>query len=1705
MSKESFDREKELEKELGKEREKELEQMEKEVGNLVGRLEKAPLRQDFQGNLRHSLQMVIQKEKEEQKDNSKKGLFWLKRLMSTRNAKIAAGFLVLFLLCGGLFGVLGKWSPAGKPVYAEGIEIKALQEDKLGVAAESAFLLTSADPLDERTVKGHLKVYPAFEYSLDKKAGGTEYKIIPKKKLAANTVYKFSFDPEGKERESLSWAFQTKSQFRIMSTLPGNKTTYVPVDTGIEIAFSHENFSEKKIAEYLKISPQVKGRFEKHKKTLVFVPERLEPQTLYTVTVNKGLPLLDSTDTLAEEYCFSFETASIKETESEFAFELEERLQDFSTTETPVFSVYANFDAQHTQGKVPSVAISLYRYADNQSFIKALQKKEQAPSWSYFAHKLYREDFTGLAKVGEYKTDFLSVDKYSHYFVFPEKLPVGYYAAEIQAGETQRQVWFQVTDLIVYQAQTAAQSLFWVNDLNTKKPVAGAEAFFADAKASFKGNAQGVILAEQKDSLGEGSYALIKKDRQEIVVPLFSTRETNYTEDELDIRDYWKYLYLDRELFKPGDTLNFWGVLAPRKGVAEIQEVEVEIVGRASLLSKKVKIDNKIFTGEIQLPILSPGYYYLQVKKGATVLLSTGFSVELYQKPAYKISVEPEKKAVFAGEKVKFLAQAAFFEGTAVPKANLHYRVQDKEGTVTTDAQGLAAIPYTTVWCDLPNSAYHNVYLGVDAVLPEAGEISTSGKVLVFPSKVYLEGTVKKDEEGFTLNTQLSQVELSKVNAGEYPEKNNFLSGPVAGSLIKGKLYQDVWQKEESGHYYNFITKKVEKRYYYHHSTKQLSDFEMVTDQEGKAVFQGTLPEEGTYYLELTAQDPEGRLSKSRIHIGEYSYGYADDYKYYHLSLEKEENAFVPGEEVLLTFLQNDNKLSPREKSFLFIRGQKEIAGFTVSDNPQYTFAFKEGDLPNVNVGGVYFDGTAYQTASPYSVRFNKEKKALNIKITTDKNEYRPKDKVQLKVQVTDEQDKPVKAQVNLNLVDEALYQLLDQQVDFLSRLYNDDIYLYLRTRVSHYHPNVGGGGAECGGEGGSERQDFFDTVLFTTVETNSRGQASAEFTLPDNLTSWRITYHGLTADLKAGSGTAQLPVRLPFFVEMVLNEAYLKGDTPVIVIRSFGDKVSADAAVTYSMELSGPTGEKVVKTGKGVVGEDFDWQLPSLQEGKYTLVVEGKSGEYRDKLKREFTVAASFLERTLTTHQLLEEGLPLKGSEKEPTLVVFSDYEKSQYLRGLYNLVWQFGGRLEQKLAAREACQLLEQYFAKENFFSGEEMPESLLAYQKDDGGISILPYGESDLALTALVASVSSKDFDRSALLGYFYKILEAGEEKGEEAGEDVTLALWGLGALGEPVLLEINASLAQPDLAPAQKVHLALAALDMGNGAYARQVYQELLTKYGEKMGNTLRIKTGKDQDEIITATTQMALLAARLGTAEKNSFYQYVLENPGKELLNNLEQVQILQYNLRYMDTEPVSFTYELRGKKVQKTLEGRETFTLYVLPEDLPEIKFSAITGKVGVMTAYSRPYQQEQLPSQADLEVKRTYKVNGRVTKNWQRGDLVEVVLNYQIKEMAPRGKYELVDVLPAGLSYLRKPYRRTGDLSNAWRYPSEVKGQKITFNVHKAVSKDQAASSNSVGKIVYYARVLSPGEFLAQGALLSQINNQDLWVLGQEERIVIK
>jgi uncharacterized alpha/beta hydrolase family protein len=74
--------------------------------------------------------------------------------------------------------------------------------------------------------------------------------------LMENKLYKCRI----KTDTETTWVFQTQASFKITGSLPAERSLSVPVNSGIEINFSHENFSD--ISSFFEISPAVKGRFE---------------------------------------------------------------------------------------------------------------------------------------------------------------------------------------------------------------------------------------------------------------------------------------------------------------------------------------------------------------------------------------------------------------------------------------------------------------------------------------------------------------------------------------------------------------------------------------------------------------------------------------------------------------------------------------------------------------------------------------------------------------------------------------------------------------------------------------------------------------------------------------------------------------------------------------------------------------------------------------------------------------------------------------------------------------------------------------------------------------------------------------------------------------------------------------------------------------------------------------------------------------------------------------------------------------------------------------------------------------------------------------------------------------------------------------------------------------------------------------------------
>ncbi|MEW6662398.1 MAG: alpha-2-macroglobulin family protein [Bacillota bacterium] len=1594
--------------------------------------------------------------------------------------------------------VLFSFWPGGsvptQVAQAAEIELVPTKQGRAGIDPATRFVLSSRnEPLEAAAVKGFLEIIPATQFQVQKlDQEGRQWEIIPAALLEEGKVYRFALAAAG--GKTFRWAFQTTTPFRVIGALPRDKSSYVPVNSGIEIIFSHAGVEN--LPDYFEIKPHAEGRFIQHKKTWVFLPKGLLPATVYTVKIKKGLPLAGTDMSLERDFEFSFETQPVQEPGlSQRYFNIVQKNSQFALNQAPFFlTTYYHNTKEAFQ---PEVGVQVFQYKSAEQFAGAVSRWGEVPDWASCQKEQYLEDVSVLNKVAEFNTKLQPDRHEALYAVFPEALPAGYYLAQFTMDSTVRQAWFQMTDLATYLAVSKTDTLLWVNDLAAGVPVAGAKVAVTGISAGYSTNPQG-IAAFPTPETWRGPEPLFVKvaapGGQETLAmahqPYFNRQEE---EKEARRHEFWRYLYLDRHLYLPADTVRFWGILAPRRpSVEPLRQATLQLLGsdygpfgaNPPLLEISLPVENNCFTGEVKLPHLQPGWYSLLIKEGETTLLSSGFEVATYQKPAYQLEVSSGQRAVWAGENVNFRVKATFFEGTPVANLPLNYSWFWESGGLSTGPDGTASLKVPTRYQG-HSSAFQWMNLFLQSQQPELGEMHANTQLMVFDNDVEVRASARIKDGQAQVKVQVNRVVLDGLNR-HGSAAFDYIGAAVPGHRISGKVYLERWLKAETGEYYDFINKTVHKTYRYWHEQQFLQPLETVTDSQGTAICSFSAEPGQSYSIQLSGTDFRGNPWTRTVYV----YGREHDeqfegYRYFHLRPEdQEKRRFQVGEEAAFRLMVNEQPVADRSAGFLFYTLREGIQSFRVQDHGRFAASFRQEDIPNFHIKGVYFDGSTYHEAWETLVPFEPQSKALNIKVTADREVYRPKDTVRLGIQVTDTQGRPVKARVNLNLVDEALYSLRQQHVNLLESLYGS--YLPSRlwlTAASHYRVQFGGG-AEKGGEGDAVRKDFKDAAFFATLQTDSHGRATASLVVPDNLTSWRLTYQAVTPGMEAGSGTMPVVVKLPFFLDMVINEEYLDGDQPVAVLRAYGDKLSPGQEVSYAAVLEGPGGTKSQFAVKGAAHRESRLQLPALEPGRYTLTVKAAvAGGLTDAVEKALLVRDSFLAGTLTEHLLLKPGIRLAGSAEGLTTLAFSDYLTSQSLQSLTRLKYTWGSRLEQRLARELGGNWLAAYFQEKP--QSSDFKPSL--YQTPRGGLAILPYSDNDLELSAKMARLLQDKVDALALARYLEGILD---DQKSDRSQAIT-ALYGLAALGQPVLNEINLALAQPELTLKEKLYLILALAELGDAERARPLLAAILAN-AEQIGPYARLKTGKDQEDILEPTALAAVAAIKLQEPAAYPLIKYVEANPSKYILTLAEQLLFWEEALRQKPEQPAAFTYSLHGKTEKKELQPGEVFTLVLTPQQMETLRVLSVEGQVGAVVSFQAPFKADPSMQSPDVRVAREYQVLGRAGQTPKAGDIVVVTLKYSIGDQAPAGLYEINDFLPAGLKAIERPYER--GLVDFWQYPTEVYGQKVSFNVTKGQHH-----------VKYYARVINPGQFTADHAVVRHSVSGQVFGLSTRNQVLVK
>ena len=1350
---------------------------------------------------------------------------------------------------------------------------------------------------------------------------------------------------------------------------------------------------------------------------------------------------------------FSFQTVPVTPPNQASFLHILDINSSASSVRTPYLTVSCDEETLKAECDV-----TVWQYTDATAYQQALTPELAVPYWA--DRDVNRiPDTASLRKVQSFKTN-LQQDDYTTLLIFPDLLPEGHYLVTCNTGGMKTFGFLQVNDLMLYLSTTETGSLAWANDLATGKPLAGVTLLGSGDAKAVTGEDGTALLPEMPYAPESGTPFFLSASRSGhpsfvavLSSPSMGTYD-NWMDYEYAGKAHWRYLFTDRSTYLPTDTVSYWGIVRAREGGTDPSSLTVTLEKngywsydrQADLILETQSIHpgaRGAYEGSFGLVNLDPGSYCIVVRKDGKEVDRRYLGIYRYEKPAFYLSASLKAGIVLPGETVEVDAEGRFFEGTPVPGLELdssfYYGGKDLGvQTLTLDTKGEAKA--TTVIPELTETSSWQPQSGwfhANAKNPEEAEISLYESFTVFPrdTMVWVDSTM--DKGTFTAGIHVNRINLDVAKAGDkqtyVPEPSQAAyKGEAADIPVHGDIFEHYWDRKVIGRKYDFINKVTYDQYEYFQVDHKVAEFNGASVQ-GLLTKTLAIPgfrEDREYRLVISLQDAKGRKIEETRYLSNW-YGYGNGgMNYYQLETVGKPNGYRAGETVHLDLTRDGQSLNESGPGgrVLYMLLRDGHLGHSMSTDGSYEFPFETAYIPNLMAKAVLFDGNKLVETDSCMIRYDTSEKKLTVETIPDAKSYRPGQTVSVDLRVTDASGNPVEASVNVAVVDEAYFAMYEQTADPLGSLYLPAFGTgIINSYISHrfYDPaSESGGGAE-GGEGddvGSPvRKDFKDTAWFGSTVTDAAGKGHVSFKLPDNVTTFRVTTQAVTEDLKAGAGKSPVISTLPFFVQSVAQDAYLAGDSPTILLRAYGSGMTS-AETRFTVSLTTEDGKTDMKEAVGSGSNYVGIPLDPLQPGKVVLTVKGVNGSNQDTVERTIRVEKNLLTIQRTSFLPVRKGMRIEATDSPATLTIYNK-NVSILNQALWSLYGSYGSRVDKVIARQMAARYLKDILMEPYV---EAVPETdFKPWQKDDGGIALLPYDSSDVVLSAKICSVNPDLFDSEKLSGYFTTILE--DEK--SLPMHAAAAMWGLAALGEPVLLDVRALVSDIGLKDDEKMVYALALADLGDLDGASALYGSLAGKYEKKSDPYKWFDFGRDKDDTLQMTAYAAMLAKKTGHADADSLYAYLQNNQTRERPILLEQLALLDGRVENVSTTG-SATLIVDGKPQPFVIKGQETFRAIVKPEQLAGLQFEDIKGDLDLAVVSRGSALTLDKGENRVATIQRKYLVNGVEKDTIGPLDTVEVNLEIQLETDAPGGNYELSDLLPAGLRYTYGSGRNIGPIA---------------------------------------------------------------------------
>ncbi|HEU5321446.1 MAG TPA: alpha-2-macroglobulin family protein, partial [Methylomirabilota bacterium] len=267
-------------------------------------------------------------------------------------------------------------------------------------------------------------------------------------------------------------------------------------------------------------------------------------------------------------------------------------------------------------------------------------------------------------------------------------------------------------------------------------------------------------------------------------------------------------------------------------------------------------------------------------------------------------------------------------------------------------------------------------------------------------------------------------------------------------------------------------------------------------------------------------------------------------------------------------------------------------------------------------------------------LRVENAEKRLQVKVASDREEYRPAQKAHVEVAVTDVAGQPASAEVTLWAVDYGVLSLTGYQPpDLVDRVFQEKALQVLnedsRQRIISRRALVPKGADEGGGGGAEEgpgtpvRKDFRVLAFWIgSLVTDARGMAATDVTLPESLTTYRIMAVASDKASRFGRGEREIRISKPVLLRSafprfltvgdratfggVVNSQLAEKGTAIVTMRSL------DPAV---LQVEGAAKQTVPVAGKGAAEARFALVARSVGRARVQMTVRlhGEADAFED------------------------------------------------------------------------------------------------------------------------------------------------------------------------------------------------------------------------------------------------------------------------------------------------------------------------------------------------------------------------------------------------------------------------------------------------------------------------------------------------------------